>query len=143
MSISTEYLGRCIMSLDTGVEAISGTDPSDKLYDVHRSAVIKEFELTLEQSGKLLKRALLPYFPSKKKLDELVFVEYFKHAAKCGLMDIATAERWTIYRVNRNSTAHDYGLRFVEQTLPLLPKCVEDAKALLATLQRIDEDAQA
>lgn len=140
MSISTEYLERCITSLETGVELITQADPSDKLYDVYRSAVIKEFELTLEQSGKLLRRALLPYFSSKKKLDELVFVEYFKHAANHGMIDIDAAERWAVYRKNRNSTAHDYGLQFVEQTLPLLPSFVEDTRALLAVFRRIDDD---
>lgn len=143
MSISTEYLARCIASLETGVQLITQTSPSDKLYDVYRSAVIKEFELTLEQSGKLLRRVLRPYFESNRKADKLRFRQRFCHAVKFGVITPDTCERWLVYRNNRNDTAHDYGKAFAEQTLPLLPDFVIDAKGLLEILKAALDDENA
>lgn len=135
MSISTEYLEGCITSLETGVELITQADPSDKLYDVYRSAVIKEFELTLEQSGKLLQKALRPYFASNKQADKLTFRQGFSHAVKHGIISPEMCERWLVYRNNRNDTAHDYGVVFAEQTLPLLPEFVKASRELLEILR--------
>ena len=140
MNISTEYLARCIKSLETGVEIISETDVSDKLYDVYRSAVIKEFELTLEQSGKLLRKALRPYFASNRQADKLTFRQVFCHATKHCVITPEFCERWLVYRKNRNDTAHDYGQAFADQTLPLLPEFVQDAKALLEILRTANDD---
>ena len=143
MSISAEHLARCITSLETGVQLITQTNSSDKFYDVYRSAVIKEFESTLEQSGKLLRRVLRPYFESNRKADQLRFRQGFCYAAKFGVIAPDTCERWLVYRNNRNDTAHDYGKAFAEQTLPLLPDFVIDAKELLEILKAAldDEDA--
>ena len=143
MSISTEYLAPCIASLETGVELITQTSPSDKFYDVYRSAVIKEFELTLEQSGKLLKKVLRPYFESNRKADELRFRQGFCHAVKFGVIAPDMCERWLVYRNNRNDTAHDYGKAFAEQTLPLLPDFVTDVKDLLEILKAALDDEEA
>ena len=72
--------------------------------------------MTLEQSGKLLKKKLIPYCASKKKsVDTLTFKDIFRHAAKHSLIMEEEAERWFKYRDNRNNTAHDYGRAFAEK----------------------------
>ena len=52
----------------------------------------------------------------------------FCGAAKHGLLEPSSLERWFAYRDNRNSTAHDYGDGFAQETLALLPGFIEDAR---------------
>ncbi len=52
----------------------------------------------LEQSGKLLRKRLAPYFASNRQADRLVFKDLFRHAAKHGLIDADAVERWLRYR---------------------------------------------
>ena len=131
MSIDTAFLRRCIQTLELALDEI-GThrEAGDFLYDIYRAACVKEFELVLEQSGKLLRKRLVPFFASNKQADRLAFKDLFRHASKHGLLDTDAAERWLLYRDNRNDTAHDYGEDFAEATLKLLPAFVADAKAL-------------
>ncbi len=99
-------------------------------FDMYRSACVKEFEIILEQSGKLLRKALKPYFHSSKAVDRLVFKDLFRNAVLRDLITDEQAERWLQYRDNRNSTSHDYGVNFTEETLELLPAFIADAEAL-------------
>ena len=95
---------------------------SDELYDIVRAASVKEFEIVPEQSGKLLTKRLRPYFASNQQADKLTFKNVFRHAVKLDLINggrFASAG-WPI-GVNRNETAHDYGVEFAETTLKLLP----------------------
>ena len=130
MSIDTTFLRRCIATLELALEHLEGVGEEDIIYDLHRAACVKEFELVLEQSGKLLRKRLAPYFASNRQADRLVFKDLFRHAAKHGLVDADAAERWLRYRDNRNQTAHDYGSGFAEATLTLLPGFIADASAL-------------
>ena len=110
-------------------------DAGDILYDVCRAACVKEFELVLEQSGKLLKKRLAPFFVSNRQADSLAFKGLFRHGAKHGLIDPEAVERWLQYRDNRNDTAHDHGEEFAEATLRLLPAFIADAKALADVIE--------
>ena len=94
---------------------------------MYRSACIKEFEIILEQSGKLLHKVLNPYFHTSKEVDKLYFKEVFRHALLHSLITDEACERWLEYRDNRNNTAHDYGVDFAEETLVLLPQFIADA----------------
>ena len=136
MNIDTTFLRRCIGALERALRGIEEHRNSDGvLYDVFRAACVKEFELVLEQSGKLLRKRLAAFFASNRQADRLAFKDLFRHAAKHGLVDGATVERWLTYRGNRNDTAHDYGEEFAEATLKLLPAFVEDAKALAEVIE--------
>ncbi|MFZ9035861.1 MAG: nucleotidyltransferase substrate binding protein [Francisellaceae bacterium] len=108
-------------------------------YELYRSAVIKEFEIILEQAGKLTKKALTPYFHSKKAVDRLPFKDIFRHAAQHGLLSLEQVERWLIYRENRNSTSHDYGFDLAENTLPLIPLFIEDVNSLITMIEEENE----
>ena len=86
--------------------------------------------MTLEQSGKLLRKKILPFLASKKAADMLTFKEIFRQANKCSILSNEETERWMAYRDNRNSTAHDYGVSFAEETLKLIPDFLTDAQNL-------------
>jgi len=140
MSIDTTFLRRCIASLERAIQGIESYRTDELLYDVFRAASVKEFELVLEQSGKLLRKRLATYFASNRQADRLNFKDLFRHAAKHGLIDCKAVERWLAYRDNRNDTAHDYGEDFAEATLKLLPAFVEDAKALAEMIEAAGDE---
>ena len=140
MSIDTVFLRRCIRSLELALAEIGNRrDENDFLYDIYRAACVKEFELVLEQSGKLLRKRLAAYFASNRQADRLVFKDLFRHAARHGLVDQDAVERWMKYRDNRNETAHNYGEDFAEATLKLLPAFVTDANALAAMIEAAND----
>ncbi len=111
----------------------------DFLYDIYSAACVKEFELVLEQSGKLLRKRLANFFASNRQADRLAFKDLFRHAAKHGLIEPDATERWLRYRDNRNDTAHNYGEDFAEDTLKLLPSFLADARALADMIESVDD----
>lgn len=135
MSLSTTHLERCIATLESSLALLQTGDPDSIEYEVYRNAVVKGFELTLETSGKLLRRALKAYGGNPKSVDQMFYKDLLRQAGKHGLLDVETIQRWFAYRDNRNSTAHDYGQGFAEQTLQLLPNFIQDAKTLATNLR--------
>ncbi len=133
--INIDYLSHCIEVLENSYKQMQKYQPKSIRYDIYRSACVKEFEIILEQCGKLLKKRLRDFFASHKAVDELTFKDAFRHAAKHSLISMKSSERWFNYRDNRNNTAHDYGEGFAEQTLKLLPDFIKDAKEVLRILQ--------
>ena len=140
MTLSTEYLRRCILSLEVAQEEMQKVGTGDILYDVYRAACVKHFELVLEQSGKLLRKRLRPWFAGNRQADRLTFRDVFRYAAKHGLIAAAACERWLEYRDNRNDTVHDYGENFAETTLVLLPTFIDDARALAGVIEGPHDD---
>lgn len=140
MSIDTIFLRRCIGTLEYAFREISEhRDADDVVYDIYRAACVKEFELVLEQSGKLLRKRLAAYFASNRQADRLSFKDLFRHAARHDLVGTDAVERWLGYRNNRNDTAHDYGENFAETTLKLLPAFIDDAKALADMIEQAND----
>ncbi len=141
MSIDTTFLRRCIASLERAAQEIERHEPGDDfLYDIYRAACVKEYELVLEQSGKLLRKRLGAYFASNRQADRLTFKDLFRHAARHDLIDCEAVERWIGYRDNRNDTAHNYGENFAAATLKLLPAFVDDAKALANLIEQAPDE---
>ena len=130
MPINTNFLVRCIATLESAFEQLQQRRPDDTFYDLFSAASVKEFEIVLEQSGSLLKKRLRPYFASNREADRLTFKDAFRHAAKHDLVSVTACERWLAYRDNRNDTAHDCGEGFAETTLNLLPDFIIDAGKL-------------
>jgi nucleotidyltransferase substrate binding protein (TIGR01987 family) len=122
--------------LDNAHSLLKAESPDTIEYDMYRSACIKEFEIILEQSGKLLRKLLKPYFHSSKEVDKLYFKDLFRHAVLHSLITDETCERWLEYRDNRNNTAHDYGVNFAEDTLVLLPAFIADAMAFAEVIKQ-------
>lgn len=130
MNLNTDHLKRCIETLKQSIKLLMQKKTDTIEYEIYRNATIKGYELTLETAGKLLKKAIKPYFANPKEVDQLVFKDIFRYGAKHGLLTLEEATRWFVYRDNRNNTAHDYGIGFAEETLQLLPKFVDDAERL-------------
>ena len=135
MSINTEYLTRCITTLEKAYELIKTEQEGSIDYEMYRNSLVKGFEMTLEQSGKLLRKRLLPYFASKKAVDALTFKDLFRHAYKYSLLNEDEISRWMKYRDNRNNTAHDYGRAFAEETLALVDDFLKDVKNLRTVIE--------
>lgn len=140
MTLSTEHLRSCIETLETAFDGLHHFEENPVMYDVFRAACVKKFEIVLDQSGRLLKKRLRPWFASHRQADRLIFKDIFRHAAKHALIPADACERWLRYRDNRNSTAHDYGERFAETTLQLLPTFIDDAKALADAIEEPIDD---
>ncbi len=136
MNINTDYLDRCIQTLESAFDALQKCEPGEMMYDIYRAACAKEFELVPEQSGSLLKKRLRPYFASNRQADRLVFKDIFRYAAKHDLVSIEVCERWMEYRDNRNDTARRYGERYAETTLVILPAFIADARDLAGIISK-------
>ncbi|MDO5090739.1 MAG: nucleotidyltransferase substrate binding protein [Cardiobacteriaceae bacterium] len=138
MSLSVHHLRHTADTLEQAIIHLKATSADDAvLYDLFRNAAIKSFELSLETSGKLLRKVLKFYSGAPREVDRLVFNDLFRHANRHGILDEATTERWLAYRANRNNTAHDYGVQFAEKTLVLLPIYLADVRALADALQAV------
>ena len=142
MVIDTTHFERCISTLERAYKLLLKAPPENIDYDMYRSASVKEFEIILEQSGKLLRKVLKPYFHSSKEVDKLYFKDLFRQAVLRSIMTDETCERWLQYRDYRNSTAHDYGAEFAEETLTLLPQFIADAKVLAIAIKEQNDAAK-
>ncbi len=140
MVINTDFLVRCVNTLEAAFDHLQTMEPSDSVYEIYRAASVKEFELVLEQSGSLLKKRLRPYFASNRQVDRLTFRNTFRHAARHGLISAAACERWLEYQDARNDTAHQYGEGFAETTLKLLPQFIADARELEIVVREQPDD---
>ena len=128
--INVEYLERCLKTLEKSYEYIKSVKDDTIEYEMYRNSLVKGFEMTLEQCGKLLRKVLVPYFVSKKAVDSLSFKDLFRHALKYSLLNEEAVNRWFKYRDNRNNTAHDYGQAFANETLVLIEDFISDVKKL-------------
>ena len=134
MSIDTTFLRSHIASLEAALQGVGRHGDDDVRRDPYRAACVKEFEVVMEQSGKLLRRRIAAWFATNRQADRLHFKDLFRHAARHGVIDCDTVERWIGYRDNRSSSALDHDEGFAEDTLRLLPEFVEDAIALAAVI---------
>lgn len=135
MTISTEQIRRCIRTLRAAWDGFQQYEAGDVLYEICRAACVKEFELVLELSGRLLKRRLRPYFASHRQADQLTFNDVFRYAAKHWLISGDACERWLEYHVIRNEEAHEYGERFAERMLEALSRFITDAEELVDAIE--------
>ncbi len=113
------------------------------MYEICRAACVKEFELVLELSGRLLKRRLRPYFASHRQADQLTFDDVFRYAAKHCPISGDACERCLEYRVIRNEEAHEYGERFAERTVEALSQFIADAEELVDAIEEGQDDSPA
>ncbi|MBI2786611.1 MAG: nucleotidyltransferase substrate binding protein [Legionella longbeachae] len=134
--LNTDHLLQCIKTLESSLDRLNTATEDSIDYEIFRNATVKGFELTLETTGKLLRRALKLYIGNPRIVDELTYKDLFRFATKHGLLDATAVERWFSYRDNRNNTAQDYGIFFAKTTLKLLPEFLKDAKTLQQALQK-------
>jgi hypothetical protein len=72
--IKTDYIEKRLSSLELACQHLQSYKSTDDMYDICRAACTKEFELILEQAGKLLLKILRPYFATKKEVDQLTLL---------------------------------------------------------------------
>lgn len=137
MSLTVEHLLKTAETLEQSLLCLAAEQENEIRYDLFRNAAIKSFELSLETTGKLLRRVLKLYVGSPREVDKLVFNDLFRYANKYGLLDNEAVDRWLAYRANRSNTAHDYGEQFAESTLKLLPAYLQDLRRLAHSMQDI------
>ena len=135
MTINTEHLERCIETLEKSYNLIKTVEEGSIDYEMYRNSLVKSFEITLEQSGKLLKKRITPFFATNKAVDSLNFKDIFRNALKYSLITKDELKRWFTYRDNRNNTAHDYGKNFAEETLILVESFLIDVKNLKRVIE--------
>ena len=128
--INTEYLEKCIETLKRSYSMIKTVEEGSIDFEMYRNSLVKSFEMTIEQSGKLLRKKLEPYFSSKKAVDALTFKDLFRNANKYSLLSEDEVNRWFQYIDNRNSTTHDYGQAFAEETLKIIDDFLRDVSHL-------------
>ncbi len=133
--LNTEYLEKCIATLEKSYTCIKSVQEDTIDYEMYRNSLVKSFEMTLEQCGKLLRKRLTPYFASKKSVDELTFKDLFREAFKHSLLNEDEINRWFKYRDNRNNTAQDYGKAFAEETLLLIDDFLMDVRHLKEVIE--------
>ena len=137
--IKTDYIEKCLSSLELANQHLQSYKSTDDMYDIFRAACTKEFELILEQAGKLLLKILRPYFATKKEVDQLTFKDSFRYATKHGILTPEESERWLNYRDNRNETTHDYGDYLADRIILILPEFINDAKNFVKAVQKQNE----
>ena len=139
MKLNTEHLSKTSDTLAAALQFLQNTPKEQEtLYDLYRNAVIKSFELSLETSGKLLRRLLKQFVANPTEIDQLFFNDVFRHCAKYGILDEEAVSRWLKYRKSRNQTAHDYGEQLAEETLQLLPDFINDIRALIEKVKKYE-----
>lgn len=136
--IDAAYLKISNSALEKAYNKLQTYTPDNIEYDIYRSAVIKEFEIILEQAGNLLKKILKPYFHTNKAVDRLLFKDIFRQAGIYGLITIDEVERWLQYIDNRNSTSHDYGESLANETLVLIEQFIADTKKIAEVVEAND-----
>lgn len=138
MTLNVEQLLRTAQTLEKALLVIEQHRAHDDvLFDLYRNVAIKSFELSLETTGKLLRKAIKAYGGSPRSVDALVFNDVLRHAGKHGLMDALPVERWLHYRTNRNNTAHDDDEGFANETLQLLSQYLQDVRQLAFKIQGV------
>lgn len=89
-TINTDHLSQCIKTLDSSLTHLQSADPESIEYEVFRNATIKGFELTLEISGKLLRKALKAYIGNPRAIDEITFNDWTLDKLRSGSYEPVT-----------------------------------------------------
>ena len=139
--VDTTFVNRCIATLEYAYKELEQqSDKNEPMHDILSAACVKEFELILAQSGKLLRKRLADYFASNREADRLKFKDLFRHACRHDLMSADAVRRWLNYRDHITEAAHEYGAEFADKTVTLLPVFIEDAKSLATTLESTESE---
>ncbi|MDR3124412.1 MAG: nucleotidyltransferase substrate binding protein [Endomicrobium sp.] len=133
--IDTDFLKQCILTLEKSYEYLKKSKENSIEFEMYRNSLVKSFEMALEQSGKLLRKKITPYFATKKAVNTLNFKDLFRQAAVYNLLTENDVTRWFKYRDNRNNTTHDYGQEFAQETLNLIEDFLEDVKKLKGMIE--------
>lgn len=141
MGTDTTFFKECLDRLEVYCQLLDRDREDETARQLGRELCIERFEVALEQSGKLLRKTLRPWFASNRAADRLTFRDLFRHAAKHGLIDMDAAERWLTYRDSLNGSGEPDGADpAVVAAVERLPAFVADARALVAVVEQVRDD---
>ena len=141
MRIDTTFFNQCLDRLESYRQLLDSDDEDESAPRLAREMCVERLEVAPEQSGKLLRKALRPWFASNRAVDRLTFRDLFRHAAKHGLIEVDAAERWLVYRDSLNgATAPDGDDPAVTKMVEQLPTFVADARALASVIDEAPAD---
>jgi hypothetical protein len=135
-NIDTEYLDKCIAKLEEWYADLEKLSTTEKTYEVYRSGIIKEFQIIIDQSQKLLEKKLLEknYITNREKLG-FKYNDFFRRASERGLVDESFTKRWAkqYYHI-RNNIEHNYGEDRAEEAINIMNQFIIDSKKLMEVI---------
>jgi nucleotidyltransferase substrate binding protein (TIGR01987 family) len=134
MKLDLSALEKAIASLDKALTRATGAAGDEEL----RDAVIQRFEYTYEICWKMVKRRIEADAPVPSDVDAMSYPVLMREAAERGLVSDVT--RWFEYREQRNVTSHTYDAEKAQSVFKTARPFLADARALLAELQRRNDD---
>lgn len=130
-------LRRALASLEDGLEVVSDSNwfkqQPPKVQNTLIAGVIQNFEFVYEISFKMIRRQIEAEAASPDEVDESNFRDVLRVAAEKGM--VADVEAWFGYRKMRNITAHTYDHEKALQVYQGTLVFINDARALLASLE--------
>lgn len=107
-----------------------------------QAAAIQAFEFTYDLSHKMLRRYLLSVDPGLQQDFDLGIQNLFREGYAKALVR-SEWQIWSDFRKARNITSHTYNATSARQVFDLIPAFVEEARFLLAALERSTRDEPA
>lgn len=99
-----------------------------------RDGLVQRFEFTYEISHKMLKRYLEMSSANPSQFDSMPFADLIRTANEQGLLKGDWSD-WRTYREMRSKTSHTYDEAIAVQVVRGIPAFLDEAKALLESLQ--------
>lgn len=99
-----------------------------------RDGLVQRFEFTYEISHKMLKRYLEMSSANPSQFDGMPFADLIRTANEQGLLK-GDWNDWRTYRETRSKTSHTYDEAIAVQVVKGIPAFLDEAKALLKSLQ--------
>jgi nucleotidyltransferase substrate binding protein (TIGR01987 family) len=132
MTVDLGPLRRTIGALQEALFTYQSRTTDESLRVLLRDATIQRFEFTFEVAWKTLKRFLEEN--SIEPIDRLTNRQLFRLGFEQGLLRDSAA--WMLYLGRRNPTSHVYSEAIAAQVFEVIPEFLEDARFLLAQLER-------
>lgn len=134
MNLYLDNLAKSIEALKRSTKVASRLDTFDgDLQEAVRAGVVQNFEMTYEQSWKMMKRWLEENVGATY-VDGVTRRELFRFAAENRL--ITDVDRWMEYHDARNQTSHTYNEETAQRVFGEATEFVHDAEQLLKILEK-------
>ena len=133
--MTTQNLEGCVAQLEFIHDHLAQQDLEEFTYEMASLACVKEFEVILGLSTTLLRRRLVPLLTPDDQVESLGHTDVFRHAARPVLISTQQCERWTNYWDLRHDRAHRWVDDFAKNTLPWLPRFIDDVRDLVDVLE--------
>ncbi|MBQ8459524.1 nucleotidyltransferase substrate binding protein [bacterium] len=111
-------------------------EKNDKIKTYIKDSCIKRFEYTYETAKKIMNKYLKKEYDKDEK--ELTINNIFRDMY--GLGFIKDFERWTEYRLKRNTTSHEYDIEKTYVLMDIIPNFIKDTEFLINELEKTLED---